>query len=277
MIRLHFWSKIDTTKGAYLPSGTKATEDTLDTENRNLESVGSEKIADTAILGAGRMATQFKKAMNDMGQPYSTWLRSEGYFSLGGKIKNAKRIFLLIPDKMISQIVDENEGLFRGKILIHFSATHRDPRILGFHPLGTFNKDQQIDFSKVNFHGIHPESIFREAIPFLKNPYTQLSEEKMQTYHALCVMAGNFSAILWKAFFKEMKKLGVSEAAAQSYFEMFAANVARNPETAVTGPLVRNDIPTLEKNMEALKDKKELHEIYQSFVQIFSPKSEYLK
>lgn len=248
-------------------------------QNQSLEPQGSEHIPDTAILGAGRMATQFKIALDALQIPYTSWLRSEGNFTLSAKVKNAKRILLLVPDKFISCIVDENEELFKNKILIHFSATHRDPRILGFHPLGTFNKEQKIDFSIVHFHSVHPESLFREALPFLKNNYLQLSEEKTQSYHALCVMAGNFSAILWKAFFKEMKKLGVSQAAAHSYFEMFAANVARNPDTAVTGPLVRNDVPTLEKNMNSLKDKKELFEIYKAFVQIFSENknSEYLK
>jgi len=232
--------------------------------------------AETLIIGSGRMATQFRRALETLNVPYSNWLRSEGAFTLGGKTQKAKRVLLLVPDKAISVFVDDHEHFLRNKTLIHFSATHRDSRVLGFHPLGTFNREQNIEFSDVSFHGVHPESIFREALPFLKNTYTQMSEEQMQSYHALCVLSANFSAVLWNAFFIEMKKIGVTESAAKNYFQMFAANVANNPKSAITGPLIRNDIPTLDKNMAALESKKTLQDIYKAFVQIFS-NTEYLK
>lgn len=222
------------------------------------------------------MATQFRRALDSLQVPYSLWLRSEGAFTLGGKTQKAKRVLLLVPDKMISPFVEDHAPFLRNKTLIHFSATHRDPRILGFHPLGTFNREQEISFEQVYFHGVHPESLFREALPFLKNHYTQMTEQQMQSYHALCVVGANFSAILWNAFFKEMKNLGVSDAAMKTYFRMFAENVARNPSSAITGPLVRNDQATIEKNLSALENKKELQAIYKAFVQIFS-NTEYLK
>ncbi len=235
----------------------------------------SSNIAETLIIGNGRMATQFKQCLQTLGIPFSSWLRSEGAFSLSGRTQAAKRILLLIPDKAISPLIDEYEHFFKNKILIHFSATHRDSRALGFHPLGTFTCDQKVDFQCVYFHGIHPESLFNEALPFLKNSYKQLSEEHMQVYHALCVVGGNFSAILWNAFFKEMLALGVSEDAARSYIEMLAQNILQNPSSSVSGPLVRNDNSTIEKNILALEGKKELQQIYKAFVKNFAG-SEYL-
>lgn len=268
---------IGLTKGAYLPLGTKVTEKKLnDTKIPLASSARGAASAETLIIGSGRMATQFRYALEKLKVPYSIWLRSEGAFTLGGKTQKAKRVLLLLPDKALSSFVDDHAPFLRDKILIHFSASHRDPRILGFHPLGTFNREQEIDFNEVAFHGVHPESLFREALPYLTNNYSQLSEEQMQSYHALCVVGANFSAVLWNAFFKEMKNLGVSESAAKNYFKMFAANVARNPSAAITGPLVRNDHRTIEKNISALENKKELQAIYKAFVQVFS-NSEYLK
>lgn len=221
------------------------------------------------------MATQFKHCLKELRIPFASWLRSEGAFTLGDRTRTAKRIILLVPDNAISKVVDEFEPFFKNKTLIHFSATLRDPRVLGFHPLGSFTREQDLDFAVVHFHGEHPESLFREALPYLPNRYSQLSAEQMQRYHALCVLGGNFSAILWNAFFKEMKKIGVTESAAKSYFAMITENILRDHSKAVTGPLVRNDQPTLNKNLAALADAPELHAIYQAFVTSFA-KSEYL-
>jgi hypothetical protein len=88
-------------------------------------------------------------------------------------------------------------------------------------------------------------------------------------------VGGNFSAILWNVFFKEMKKIGVSHEAAKSYFEMINQNIAHNHSTAITGPLVRKDFPTMEKNLQALSKQEEIQEIYKDFVRNFSD-SDYL-
>jgi hypothetical protein len=236
--------------------------------------------AETLVIGGGRMATQFKQFLKNVEVPYHSWLRSEGVFTLGSRVRDVKRVLLLIPDKLITSFVDENENFLKNKTLIHFSATGRDPRVLGFHPLGSFTVDQLLDFSEVQFHGVHPESLFREALPFLKNSYKQMSEKDMQLYHALCVLGGNFSSILWNVFFTEMKKIGISDAACKTYFKMISDNILKNPSTAITGPLVRNDLPTIEKNISALQEHPALQEIYKNFVRVFSDKatnSEYLK
>ncbi|MEZ4814236.1 MAG: DUF2520 domain-containing protein [Bdellovibrionota bacterium] len=226
------------------------------------------------------MATQFLRALVALNIPHSQWHRTEETSNLITKTQKATRVVLLIPDKAIHSFVDDHSELLKNKTLIHFSATLNDSRILGFHPLGMFNKDQKINFEEIQFHGPHPESLFREALPFLKNSYKELSPQEMQLYHALCVVGGNFSAILWNAFFKEMKKLGVSNSAAQSYFKLFTQNVVANPSTSVTGPLARNDTPTLEKNIAALKACPELQSIYKAFVETFTQThshTEYLK
>jgi hypothetical protein len=78
----------------------------------------------------------------------------------------------------------------------------------------------------------YPEEFYREIafcttspldrkrlIPGLSNSLTQISTDKKAYYHALCVLAGNGSVLLWQKFFKEMTALGVPQAAQKLYFE----------------------------------------------------------
>ena len=61
---------------------------------------------------------------------------------------------------------------------------------------------------------------------------------------------------------------------------MICSNILSDHSRAVTGPLVRNDTPTIEKNIRALEDKKELQEIYKTFAKVFTQDfkdSEYLQ
>ena len=228
--------------------------------------------AETLIIGRGRVATQLIHFFESRNLSFSNWCRSsqglqkQNHEELLSLFSKATRVLLPISDKSISEFIDQHKSQLAGKLLVHFSAAHRDERALGFHPLGSFTLDQKVDFSKVYFQGIHPESLFREALPMFSNPYTQLSETDMQLYHALCVYGGNFSAILWKNFFQKMQHMGVPREALNSYVQNITDNVLANPEKAVTGPLVRGDQATIEKNLKALEHEPKLHAIYESFV-----------
>ena len=227
---------------------------------------------ETLIVGRGRVATQLIHFFESRNLPFSNWCRSSENFQgqnheeLLSLFSKATRVLLPVSDKSISEFIDQHEAQLAGKLLVHFSAAHKDQRALGFHPLGSFTLDQKVDFSKVYFQGIHHESLFREALPMFSNPYTQLSESDMQLYHALCVYGGNFSAILWKNFFEKMQYMGVPREALNSYVQNITNNVLANPEKAVTGPLVRGDQATIEKNLKALEHEPKLHAIYESFV-----------
>jgi hypothetical protein len=228
------------------------------------------------IVGKGKVARLFSSFFERQKIAHTQWSRSQGLAALEEKSSTCTHVLLCLPDKVLTPFVDEHWDFFKNKTLIHFSATHTDARLLGFHPLGAFTLEGSTLLEEVFFHGPHPESIFREALPVLKNPYKELSAGDMQKYHALCVLGGNYTSLLWKIFFSEIQKLGISPEAAISYIQMNSQNVLQNPQSSLTGPLLRGDTPTLEKNIHALSTNPELAEIYSAFVKTFQ-KSEYLK
>ena len=78
-------------------------------------------------------------------------------------------------------------------------------------------------------------------IPAVERPY----------YHALCVMAGNFSTILWVKLFDELQhRFGIPASAAHPYLARVAANVMADADRALTGPLSRGDAKTIATNLE---------------------------
>lgn len=232
----------------------------------------------TLLVGGGRMAKHISHFFNQHRIPFVQWTRSKQKMNPLLTLENTflkhpslKRVLLAISDSSISDFVSKHEEALQNKILVHFSATVSDPRVLGFHPLGSFSPELNIDLAKIHFHGTHPESIFHEALPMLKNNYTQLKSEDLKLYHALCVVGGNFSAILWREFFKEMQKLGIQREALISYHDVVSHNIHDNPEHAATGPLLRGDLNTIEKNIASLENyAPKLASLYKIFVENFA-------
>ena len=228
----------------------------------------------TLIIGSGRLATHLCHFFSLQKLPYDQWNRHSD-LSLENLLDKSDRVLLAISDRAISDFITKNERILEGKTLVHFSATVFDPRALGFHPLSSFSHDLCLDFSTIHFHGVHPESLFREALPMFKNHYAQLNAEDLRLYHALCVVGGNFPALLWKVFFTEMQKIGISDEATKSYFNAVFKNIQSNPLQAATGPLVRGDMATIERNLDSLSEvNPNIARLYEAFVHAFAPQFE---
>ena len=100
----------------------------------------------------------------------------------------------------------------------------------------------------------------------LPNPQVRLSSHLKARYHALCVLAGNFSCLLWQKLFSDFKDvLHLSPGIAHPFLKQQMQNLIDQPEKALTGPLVRGDHMTLKKNIDAL-DGDPFQAIYNSFI-----------
>ena len=72
-------------------------------------------------------------------------------------------------------------------------------------------------------------------------------------YHALCVLSGNFTVILWNKFFTELEKtFNLEKEIAHPYLKTITKNLIECPESSLTGPLVRGDTETIKSNLESL-------------------------
>ena len=217
----------------------------------------SKNIEPIAIIGNGKAARHIMHYFDIVGQPFTHWFRANKSLSHSPFDKNQSRlsryklklqnifksstslessfsdiqtVLILIPDDQIDSFIAKNPFL-KNKMLIHFSGSLNSQYAIGCHPLMTFGeqfysleKYQKIPF--VVDQGIEFKSIF----PLLENPVHEIHSEDKALYHAYCVMAGNFSQMLWKNIQQGLEQLNLPA-------ELMSAYLQQNTE---------NFIPTLE-------------------------------
>jgi 2-dehydropantoate 2-reductase len=83
-------------------------------------------------------------------------------------------------------------------------------------------------------------------------------------------MSGNFPQILWRECLSGFENLGVPHEAFTLYLQKNIENFTANPKQSLTGPLARNDVQTIEKNLAALPPS--LKKLYQAFVDFYCGK-----
>lgn len=224
------------------------------------------------IIGNGKMATHFCHYLTLLELPFTQWARQHHTLSdLKRQTKKASHILFLISDAAIVPFFEEH-AIGNNKINVHFSGQLCAPGIHSAHPLMTFTQDlyDKQSYSQTPFILIKDGPDFSELLPHLPNPSYTISPEHKTFYHALCVIGNNFTCLLWKKLFDEFTQtLQLPQSAAMPYLMQTFKNIQKNPQSALTGPLVRKDRNTIQAHLEVLQDDNFL-EIYQSFVRFFA-------
>jgi 2-dehydropantoate 2-reductase len=219
------------------------------------------------IIGNGRVARHFLHYFSLLSLSYSHWHRQDSPDILQQQIKSATHILLLISDGAIEDFILKNLQNTNA-CLIHCSGSLSTVLAFGAHPLMTFSKDLYADeqYHSIPFVIDDDAPDFKELFPGLPNRQSRLPKNLKAKYHAFCVLSGNFSCMLWQKLFNGLdEELNLPSDFAIPYFLQQTQNILNNPKTALTGPLVRNDIRTIEKNLAAL-DGDPFQDIYKSFV-----------
>jgi predicted short-subunit dehydrogenase-like oxidoreductase (DUF2520 family) len=223
------------------------------------------------IVGNGKVARHMQNFFFLKEIPCISWSRSN---KTNPKIilKNSNIIFLAITDSSIHNFIEENNWIIK-KFLIHFSGSLSCKYAHGIHPLMTFSDDlyEPSIYEKIPF--IHEEEgpSFKEIFPSLNNPCFKISIEKKAWYHAQCVMASNFTVLLWNNFFKKMKEdINIDQLHTIPFLEQTFNNIFKNSKNALTGPFQRKDTVTIKNNYQALSSDS-FQEIYSAFIKVFSP------
>jgi predicted short-subunit dehydrogenase-like oxidoreductase (DUF2520 family) len=100
----------------------------------------------------------------------------------------------------------------------------------------------------------------------LPNPSFAIAPADRPYYHAMCVLAGNGSTLLWARLFDVFqKRLGIPASAAHPFLKQVAANLLVDPVNALTGPLSRGDRGTIDSNLAAL-DGDPFRDVYVALV-----------
>lgn len=220
------------------------------------------------LIGDGRVARHMRHYLQLTGHSFFTWNRSQSEADLR-KLQGASIILLLIKDESIEPFYKENDFL-HSKTCLHFSGSQTVHEVPGFHPLFSFGEKLYSlrTYEKIPFICEAGGALFEEAFPRLNNPHFDLQVKDKELYHSLCVMAGNFSTVLWNKLFEDFEsKLGLDREVAIPYLERITKNLKTNPKGALTGPLVRKDQKTIEANLKALQGDK-YQDIYKAFVEL---------
>jgi 2-dehydropantoate 2-reductase len=218
------------------------------------------------LIGQGRLGLHLNVYFDQANIPVVTWNRKfQNLESLKEKLNNATHILLAISDSDIEKFYREYAPSFRSKTWVHFSGALEIPGVHSLHPLMTFGpmlysleKYRAIPFVSTSSKELS------ELIPGLENPFFKIKVDFKMKYHALCVLSGNFTTILWQKFIDEFKRQGLPDELGRIFAEQTVKNVFDFPQTALTGPLARQDRRVQKLNLEALQGDR-FAEVYQAF------------
>lgn len=225
------------------------------------------------LIGAGRLAKHLKYWNSTLQKPHSLlqWDRSQSLDLLQKYISESGAVWLAISDSALVPFYEANLA-GRSIKIVHFSGALSDSRLIGAHPLMSFSNElfPTDIYPKIHFV-INNTSDLQEALPGFTNSFSKLEAHDKAVYHALCVLAGNFPQLLWNETLKEMKALNIPTAALDLYIKQISQNFIDQKEKSFTGPLVRNDLTTIDKNISALSRNEKLQNIYKIFFKEFRP------
>lgn len=219
------------------------------------------------LIGNGRVARHFQHYFSLLGLSCSTWQRSQPDRQLEQQLNAVTHVLILINDQQIEEFIALHLKNTKA-LLLHFSGSLVSEKAHGVHPLMTFNQDL---YSLEQYQGIpfvmdEDAPAFEVVLPGLSNAHVRLPKALKAKYHALCVLSGNFSCLLWQKLFNSLEQeFNFPPAMAQMYLQQQTKNLLTNPQTALTGPLIRNDKATIEKNLAALAGDP-FQKVYESFV-----------
>lgn len=206
------------------------------------------------ILGSGRWALHLQKSLALAGISHGSWARKTQTLSdLQEKLTCASHVWLAVSDQALPEWAEKLRS-FDGPVL-HSSGALEIGGLHCVHPLMSFSNELYSDDFYSRFAFVTTSPLPREdLIASLPNPFFRIEPEQKTFYHAMCVLAGNGSVLLWQKFLHEMRRLGISNEASTLYARRIVENLANDPARALTGPLVRNDQITLQADLHSLAE-----------------------
>jgi hypothetical protein len=216
------------------------------------------------IIGNGRIARHFGHYFDLLGVTYLQWDRKNNSGAeLDQLLANSTQILLLISDRNIDQFIEENLQNTKHQ-LIHFSGSYNSKYAVSCHPLQTFADElyNLEDYKKIPFIADTKNKIF----PYLPNKQYHINKNEKAYYHALCVIANNFTTLLWQKFYREMEtRFNIEAHDLAPILERTFLNIKANPKNSLTGPIARGDVETISENLKALEGDKFLG-VYEAFL-----------
>lgn len=221
------------------------------------------------LIGRGRLAQHWQHYFELLGIVPLSWHRGSPE-SLEALLQAADVVLVLISDDAISKFIEPHLGVVAVK-WIHCSGSLSLEGVTGLHPLMTFTETpyELLHYRAITLICDDPDFDFKHCFPLLENPVYHIPKKDKAFYHALCVMSGNFTVILWQKFFNEAeRRWGLPQEAITPYLNAIAKNIEQSPDAALTGPIARGDYGTIQKNIDALEHDP-FRNVYQAVLQAY--------
>jgi hypothetical protein len=232
------------------------------------------------LIGSGRLARHFSNYFSLENMAFVTWSRSANSTAeLENLTGKATHILLMISDAAIEPFCREHAeilGLHDGnqenaKTVVHFSGALSLENVPSVHPLMSFSHALYglEQYRKIPFILERGHASLGELLPGLINPHFEIESSLKPLYHALCVLSGNGTVLLWEKAKREFsEKLGLPPGVLNPYLGQTCLNLlsAEPGASVLTGPIARGDSFTIAKNLQALSGDP-FENVYRSFTQ----------
>lgn len=229
-----------------------------------------------ALAGDGRLATSLKPYLEHHGARVTQWSRAR---EATGKcppidtvVGSADTVLLAISDDALPGFLDQSGPAFGDRTIVQFSGALSLPGIAGLHPLASFPPHpMKMDaLSRVTFTSEVGGPGMAEIFPMLPNPSFAIPADAKPLYHALAVLTGNLSSLVWNLCAEVARdRLGADPAALYApYFASIVDGFAASPHDSLTGPAARGDVETLRRNLAALEHDPALSDLYRTFLRV---------
>ena len=239
------------------------------------------------FIGAGRVGTTLGKYFHDhdtlVAGYYSRSMESAKesaiftdtacYSSIAELSYDCNMLFITVPDGLIEAVWDEvSKYDISGKCICHCSGamsssvfndiTGHGAFGYSVHPLCAVSSKENSykNFSDV-FFAVEGSDKYRESIiswlRAMGNPVSHIASDRKVLYHAAAVFASNLGTALYNMASGILAECGIeADMATRALSGLYLGNcmnvVDNCPVMALTGPVDRNDITTVNKHIEAL-------------------------
>lgn len=221
------------------------------------------------LVGRGRVAIHMARYLEFEALPFIIWHRGMES-SPESELATADVILLAVRDDAIQPFAEDHHEL-GDRPVVHFSGSLTVDGLSGLHPLMTFGPETYDleTYRSIPFIEERGGRGFQEIFPRLSNPSWAIDREMKPLYHALCVLAGNCSTLLWsKAIDDFEQRLGLPRDSLLPYLTATVNNTVRAGREALTGPLARGDAATMARNLRALEGDPYAG-VYRAFAALF--------
>ena len=236
-----------------------------------MRQVPSLSTAPLGIVGDGRVARHFHHYFDLLSLPVRGWSRRASDRSPVEALAPCDTVLVLVADTAIEPFIAAWPALTRHR-LVHCSGSLVTSAAECAHPLMTFGPDlyDLATYQSIPFVLDAGGAPFHALLPGLPNASFTIGASDRPAYHAHCVMAGNFSILLWRELFDHLEgRLGIPETAAHPFLMQTTRDLIADGGRALTGPLVRGDAATIAANLTALEGDP-FREVYSAFARAYA-------